>query len=170
MKRFSKVLLAVSISGLLLQGCANTRGGSDPQGVNMDVDPAVVKLSKAADEISESYRALSYAESSRVSETGIGSELDYNLDDFSEEWHKTVVLKEDYYGELEPFLRGLARLVGYDEPQVIGKSPVIPITVSMNRTKKPLAEFLVDASYQAGGRAMIVLDADDNRIQITYPQ
>lgn len=164
MKRIPKAVLAIAVSGLLLQGCAST------QEVDLSVDPAVVKLSKAADEISESYRALSYAESARVSETGIGRELDYDLDNFEPEWHRKVVLKEDYYGELEPFLRGLARLVGYDEPQVIGKTPVIPITVTMNRTKKPLAEFLVDASYQAGGRALIVLDADSSRIQITYPQ
>lgn len=164
MKHASKAFLAVAVSGLLLQGCAST------QEVNLEVDPAVVKLSKAADEISESYRSLSYAESARVSETGIGKSLDYNLDDFPVEWHRKVVLKEDYYGELEPFLRGLARLVGYGEPQIVGKSPVVPITVSMNRTKKPLAEFLVDASYQSGGRAIVVLDVDNERLQVTYPQ
>lgn len=164
MKRGSKTLLAIAVSGLMLSGCATS-----PE-VDVQVDPAVVKLSKAADEISESYRTLSYAESARVSKTGIGKSLDYAIEDFPEAWHKEVVLKEDYYGELEPFLRGLSRLVGYDEPQIVGKSPVIPITVSLNRSKKPLAEFLVDASYQAGGRALVVLDADHNRIQVTYPK
>ena len=164
MKFRSKGLLAVAVAGVLLQGC------SSAQKVDMQVDPAVVKLSKAADEISESYRALSYAESARISDKGIGETLDYDLDEFPKDWHRKVVLKEDYYGELEPFLRGLSKLVGYNEPQIVGKSPVVPITVSMNRTKKPLAEFLVDASYQAGGRAMVILDADSNRIQVTYPQ
>ncbi|KXS55152.1 MAG: defect in organelle trafficking protein DotD [Marinobacter sp. T13-3] len=164
MKIRSKGLLAVAVAGALLQGCANT------QPVDMHVDPAVVKLSKAADEISESYRALSYAESARVSEKGIGETLDYDLDEFPKEWHRKVVLKEDYYGELEPFVRGLSKLVGYKEPQILGKTPVVPITVSMNRSKKPLAEFLVDASYQAGGRAMVVLDGEHDRLQITYPQ
>ncbi|WP_349293814.1 DotD/TraH family lipoprotein [Marinobacter sp. M3C] len=64
----------------------------------------------------------------------------------------------------------MACLVGYDEPQILGNAPVIPVTVSVNRATKPLAEFLVDASYQAGGRALVVLDVDHNRIQITYPQ
>ncbi|WP_273206792.1 DotD/TraH family lipoprotein [Marinobacter subterrani] len=163
MKCVPKTLLAVAVSGMFLGGCA-----SSPE-VDVQVDPAVVKLSKAAEEISESYRTLSYAESAQVTETGIGKSLDYAVDDFPAAWHKKVVLKEDYYGELEPFLRGLSRLVGYDEPQIIGESPVIPITVSLNRAKKPLAEFLVDASYQAGGRALVVLDADHNRIQVTYP-
>ncbi|MFB2351065.1 DotD/TraH family lipoprotein, partial [Priestia megaterium] len=101
---------------------------------------------------------LSYAESARVSETGIGKALDYDKNDFPEEWQRQVVLREDFYGELESFLRGLSKLVGYDEPQIVGKSPVVPITVAINRSKKPLYEYLVDASYQAGGRAMVVLD------------
>jgi len=164
MKPGFKTLLAVAISGLMVQGCAT------PNRVNLTVDPAIVKLSEAANDISESYRTLSYAESARMSADGIGSELDYDLEDFPQEWHKKVVLQEDFYGELEPFLRGLSRLVGYDEPQVLGKTPIIPVQVAMNREKKPLAEFLVDASYQAGGRALIVLDADHSRIQITYPQ
>lgn len=164
MKTQYKSVLAVALAGLMLGGCA-----SQPD-VNVNVDPAVVKLSQAADEISESYRALSYAESATISESGIGESLDYDLGEFPEEWHRKVVLKEDYYGELAPFLRGLSRLVGYDEPQFIGKTPVIPVTVTMNRTKKPLAEFLVDASYQAGGRAMVILDSGSNRIQVTYPQ
>lgn len=148
-----------------LGGCAST-----PQDVTLDVDPGVVQLSRAADEISESYKMLSYAESARVSATGIGKTLDYDVEDFPEEWRKSVVLREDYYGELESFLRGLSRLVGYDEPQIIGKTPVVPITVAVNRSKKPLAEFLVDASYQSGGRALVVLDADRDRLQITYPE
>lgn len=164
MKTGAKTLLAVAAAGFLLQGCAT------PQQVNLDVDPAIVKLSEAANEISNSYRTLSYAESARVAASGMGSELDYDLNDFPVVWHKETVLKEDFYGELQPFLRGLSRLVGYDEPQILGNAPVIPVTVSVNRATKPLAEFLVDASYQAGGRALVVLDVDHNRIQITYPQ
>ncbi len=157
--------VGVSLSVLLMSGCA-----SKPQNVELDVDPGVVQLSKAADQISESYRMLSYAESARVSETGIGKTLDYDKNDFPEEWQRQVVLREDFYGELESFLRGLSKLVGYNEPQVVGKSPVVPITVAINRSKKPLYEYLVDSSYQSGGRAMVVLDVDHNRLQITYPQ
>lgn len=155
----------VASTAILVSGCA-----SKPQDVEMKVDPGVVQLSKAADEISESYRMLSYAESARVSETGIGRTLDYDAEDFPQAWQREVVLREDFYGELESFVRGLSKLAGYDEPQVIGKTPVVPIAVAINRSRKPLSEFLVDASYQSGGRALVVLDADRNRLQITYPE
>ncbi|ARM86200.1 DotD/TraH family lipoprotein [Marinobacter salarius] len=161
---FKKTFSAVAISALMA-GCA-----SSPQNVNLQVDPGVVQLSKAADEISESYRMLSYAESSRVTESGIGKTLDYQPSDFPQEWRREVVLREDYYGELESFLRGLSKLVGYQEPQIIGKSPVVPITVVVNRSEKPLAEYLIDASYQSGGRALVTLDPDSDRLQITYPE
>lgn len=161
---FKKTLAAIAIPALMA-GCA-----SSPQNVNLQVDPGVVKLSKAADEIAESYKMLSYAESARVTETGIGRTLDYQPEDFPQEWRREVVLREDFYGELESFLRGLSKLVGYQEPQIIGESPVVPITVSLNRTEKPLAEFLIDASYQSGGRALVTLDPDIDRLQITYPE
>ncbi|ONF42494.1 type IV secretion protein DotD [Marinobacter lutaoensis] len=159
-KTFASLLVPV-----FLAGCA-----ASPQDVTLQVDPAVVQLSKAADEIAESYRMLSYAESARVSSTGIGETLDYQASDFPEQWRREVVLKEDYYGELESFLRGLSKLVGYQEPQIIGKSPIVPITIAINRSRKPLAEFLIDASYQAGGRALVTLDPDIDRLQITYPE
>jgi len=160
-----KRFLAVALPLAILGGCA-----SSPQNVNLQVDPGVVQLSKAADEISESYKMLSYAESAQVTETGIGRTLDYQPDDFPAVWQRSVVLKEDYYGELETFVRGLSRLVGYQEPQIIGKSPVIPVTVVINRSKKPLAEYLIDASYQSGDRALVSLDPDVDRLQITYPE
>lgn len=149
----------------VLGGCAST-----PQDVTLDVDPGVVQLSRAADEISESYKMLSYAESARVSADGMGRTLDYDTDDFPEAWQRSVVLREDYYGELESFLRGLSKLVGYDEPQIVGKTPIVPIAVTINRSKKTLAEFLVDASYQSGGRALVIMDPDRDRLQITYPE
>jgi defect-in-organelle-trafficking protein DotD len=156
--------LAMALSVGLLVGCSST------QKVNLDVDPGVVALSKAADEISESYRILSYAESARISDDGIARSLDYVKDDFPKAWHKETVLREDYYGELESFLRGLSKLVGYNEPQIVGATPVIPITVALNRSKKPIFEYLIDAAYQSGGRARVILDTDMNRLQITYPE
>lgn len=70
-----------------LGGCAST-----PQDVTLDVDPGVVQLSRAADEISESYKMLSYAESARVSATGIGKTLDYDEP-------LPVVLRGGYVGD-----------------------------------------------------------------------
>jgi|SRR5680860_1890494 len=160
-KRFLVAALPIAI----LSGCA-----SSPQNVTMQVDPGVVQLSKAADEIAESYKMLSYAESAQMTDTGIGRTLDYQPGDFPQEWQRSVVLKEDYYGELETFVRGLSRLVGYQEPQIIGRSPVIPVTVVVNRSKKPLAEFLIDASYQSGDRALVTLDPDVDRLQVTYSE
>lgn len=163
-RTFSGLAIAMGCS-VLLVGC-----GASPTKTQVSVDPAIVKLSAAADEISHAYKTLSYAESAQVTETGAGQTLDYEVDQFPESWQETYVLEEDFYGELEPFLRGLSRLAGYNEPQTLGPKPVIPITVTVNRSKKPLAEYLVDASYQAGSRANVVLDSAKNRLMITYAQ
>lgn len=161
--RRSALTLAI-VAPFLLGGCAQK------QPVSIQVDPAVIKLSEAADEISRSYQMLSYSESAQVTEDTAGRALDYELTDFPTEWQEEFVLDDDFYGELEPFIRGLARLAGYGEPQIIGRRPIVPVTVTLNRDKKPLAGFLIDASYQAGSRAMVTLDAETSRLLITYPQ
>lgn len=161
--RRSIMTLAVT-APFVLGGCAAK------QPVKVQVDPAVVKLSEAADEISRAYQMLSYAESAQVTEDAAGRDMDYEITDFPAKWQDKFVLEDDFYGELEPFLRGLSRLADYDEPQIIGRRPVVPVTVTLNRDKKALAEFLIDASYQAGSRAMVTLDPDKSRLLITYPQ
>jgi hypothetical protein len=156
-KSTSAIGAAAMLSASLFAGCSTA-----PQTVNLDVDPGVVALSKAADEISESYRMLSFAESARVSETGVGQTLDYHEGDFPPAWHKEIVLREDYYGELESFLRGLSKIVGYNEPQIVGRSPVIPITIA-NEIKKFVEERLTNFSeFQAivlvGGGSLLCKD------------
>jgi defect-in-organelle-trafficking protein DotD len=165
MKRsFSQLAIAMGCTALLA-GC-----GTAPKTTSVEVDPAVVKLSAAADEISQAYKTLSYAESAQVTETGAGKTLDYDITEFPKAWQEAYVLEEDFYGELEPFLRGISRLAGYNEPRTLGPKPVIPITVTVDRSKKALAEFLIDASYQAGSRANVVMDPATNRLTITYAQ
>jgi defect-in-organelle-trafficking protein DotD len=161
--RRSAISLALT-APFVLGGCAQ-----NPP-VDLEVDPAVVKLSEAADEISRSYQMLSYAESSEAASDGAGRDMNYEISEFPAEWQEEFVLEEDFYGELEPFLRGLSRLAGYQEPQIIGRRPVVPVTVTLNRDKKALAEFLIDASYQAGTRATVTLNPDKSRLLITYPQ
>lgn len=159
------VTLTASLMAVgLLAGCASSKTNT----ARLEVDPAVVKLSEAANEISHSYRVLSYSESARLSPDGAANPMKYELSSFPAKWHKKYALEDDYYGELEPFIRGLARLVGSGEPQFLGPRPIIPIAISVNRAKKPLAEFLVDASYQAGARAKVVLDSKNN-LKIIYP-
>ena len=88
-----------------MAGCSST-----PTSTKVEVDPAIVKLSAAADEISQAYKTLSYAESAQITETGAGQTLDYSVSEFPEAWQETYVLEDDFYGELEPFLRGISRL------------------------------------------------------------
>ncbi|TBW57498.1 type IV secretion protein DotD [Marinobacter halodurans] len=146
-----------------MTGCA-----SEPKTV-VKVDPGIVKLSEAADQIAESYRVLSYAESARNTKNGAADPGQrYDPEDFPPEWRKEWVLSEPYYGELEPFLRGLSRLAGYDEPQIIGKRPVNPVIISMNKSRRALADFLVDASYQSRNRANITVSEGNNRLRIAY--
>src|SRR5690554_2185914 len=166
MKPVMKAVAVTTLSSLIaLGGCATGKK------VVVQVDPAVVKLNEAAADIAESYRQLSYAENARNSpdNTARGS-IEFSLNDFPAEWRESVALQENYYGELEPFIRGLCKLVGYDDPQIIGPSPVVPITLTVNKDRRPIADFLVDAGYQAGDRAKVILDEEHSRIQIVYPR
>lgn len=161
----SKLAIAVVAATSLLGGCAS----KEEQPTKVDVDPGLVKLSEAADDISESYRVLSYAESARNSKDGAAApDKQFDPEDFPKEWRENYTLAEPYYGELEPFLRGLSKLVGYNEPQIVGDRPVNPVVVSLNQSKRALADFLVDASYQARGRVNITLNEDSNRLRISY--
>ncbi|MGX1201197.1 DotD/TraH family lipoprotein [Marinobacter sp. MBR-105] len=159
--KLAKAGSVVLVTGVLMAGCSTKTA-------RVEVDPAVVKLSEAANEISHAYRILSYSESARLSDNGAANPLKYELSNFPKAWHAQYALEDDYYGELEPFIRGLAKLVGTGEPQVVGPRPILPIAISINRASKPLAEFLVDASYQAGARAKVVLDSK-NKLKIIYP-
>jgi len=167
MQSLRRSVLAIAVAApLVLAGCA----GQQEKHMDVSVDPAVVKLSEAANEISQSYRMLSYSESAQASPDAAARDMDYDISDFPAKWQEVYALEDDFYGELEPFVRGLSRLVGYSEPQIIGRRPVVPVTVTINRDKKPLAEFLIDASYQAGDRATVTLDPEKDRLLITYPQ
>ena len=169
--RGPRTLILAGAITLALSGCSTSgsSGNGDASESSVYVDPAMVKLTEAANEIRESHRILAYAESARSSESGAADpSKTYKPEDFPREWRQDYALAEDFYGELEPFLRGLSKVVGYDKPQVVGDRPVVPITVSMNRTKRPLGEYLVDASYQAGGRAKVTLDEEAGRLKITY--
>lgn len=155
-------------AGVCAAVLAMTGGCATPKEMTVVVDPGLVKLSEAADEIKESYRILTYAESARISTDGAASDKKYELSDFPEPWQQVYVLEDDFYGELEPFLRGLSRVAGYDEPQFVGARPTLPVVVAIQRAKRPLADFLVDASYQSGGRAKVTLDVHSNRLRVTY--
>lgn len=153
-------LIAATV--LTVSGCAS------PEKLTVVVDPGIVKLSEAADEIKESYKILSYAETARISKDGAANSEKYKLSEFPHTWQQVYVLEDDFYGELEPFLRGLSKVAGYNEPQFIGERPSLPVIVAIQRAKRPLADFLVDASYQSGGRASVTLDVRSNRLRITY--
>lgn len=150
---------------LAATGCASSTENT----AELSVDPGLVKLSEAADKIAKSHQVLSYAESAQVSDNGAAApEKRYEPEDFPKEWREEYALAEPYYGELEPFLRGLSKLVGYDEPQIVGDRPVNPVIISMNKSRRALADFLVDASYQARGRVNITVSEDTNRLRISY--
>ena len=162
-------LTAITVSAMMSFGIGITGCTTTEKTANVQVDPGLVKLSEAADSIRESYRVLSYAESAQTSSDGAAQpNKRFEPGDFPESWREHYALAEPYYGELEPFLRGLSKLAGYDEPQVVGDRPANPVVVSMNKSRRALADFLVDAAYQSRGRVNITVSEDSNRLQISY--
>lgn len=73
----------------------------------------------------------------------------------------------DWSGPIEPLVRQLARAANY-RVRVLGKSPAIPVLVSVYDKNEMLADILRDVGYQAGRRASIIVFPESRVIELRY--
>lgn len=73
----------------------------------------------------------------------------------------------DWSGPVEPLVRQIARTVNY-RVRVLGKSPAIPVLVSVYDKNMMVADILRDIGYQCGRRAAIVVYPESMVIELRY--
>lgn len=73
----------------------------------------------------------------------------------------------DWTGPIEPLIKNIAGVSGY-KVRFIGKTPPIPILVSINKQNAPLAVILRDAAFQCGNKVNIVLYPTNKVIEARY--
>lgn len=73
----------------------------------------------------------------------------------------------DWSGPVEPLVRQLAKAANY-RVRVLGRSPAIPVLVSVYDKNMMLADIIRDVGYQCGRRATIVVYPDSRIIELRY--
>lgn len=73
----------------------------------------------------------------------------------------------DWSGPVEPLVRQIAKSVNY-RTRVLGRSPAIPVMVSIYDKNMMVADILRDIGYQCGRRAAVVVYPDSRVIELRY--
>lgn len=73
----------------------------------------------------------------------------------------------DWSGPVEPLVIQLAKACNY-RVRVLGKSPAIPVLVSVYDKNTMVADILRDVGYQCGRRAAIVIYPESRLIELRY--
>lgn len=73
----------------------------------------------------------------------------------------------DWSGPVEPLIRQIAKSVNY-RTRVLGRSPAIPVLVSVYDKNMMVADILRDVAYQCGRRATVVVYPENRVIELRY--
>jgi hypothetical protein len=73
-----------------------------------------------------------------------------------------------YQGTLDKLVKTIAQTSGYDFLPSLGKKPIRGVDVIFVEEMRSLAEYLFDGGVQAGNRADVVIDMQEQTLQIVY--
>jgi len=73
----------------------------------------------------------------------------------------------DWIGPVEPLLQKIAAVTHY-RLRVIGRSPPVPVIVTIDVNDKPIADILRNATYQAAKRANVLVYPRTKVIELRY--
>lgn len=166
---FGVALIALAISGCSSNGSKKTQM---QQVVFSNADPAVqelndsaVRIARAAEQATLALSVGGKGHSTKAPSTT--REFKIDLERLPTELREPILLEHGFHGELEAFVRSLADVMSWTTV-VVGNKPVVPILVSLSEQRRPPAEFLADAGYQAGGQADVVLNPSIRQVVVKY--
>ncbi|HEU0117312.1 MAG TPA: DotD/TraH family lipoprotein [Alphaproteobacteria bacterium] len=154
-----KVLL--SLTGLvMLAGCDN---GYSPAGNNLAAEPDIVsvKLAQAADKASNALDTIAGIEQQRSPATP-------PLEDYTgapANLMQPVSIR--WSGPIDQIARQLAEHAGM-RFRVKGRTPPVPLTVTVDSYQKPILHVLRDIGLQAGHRADLAVDPNGGVVELRY--
>lgn len=143
----------------LIVGCSTVTYKRPP--VNAPADDATIKLAEAADSISHSM-----LEVARV-EKVIQPRRPTNRITIPSTANLQTRASVSWSGPIEELVNQIARSAQY-RLRVLGKTPSVPVLVSIQVEDESLAEILRDIDYQAGKKAAIQVYPDNQVIELRY--
>ncbi len=163
MKIGSSFLVAFSLLASLT-GCGGT--GTNTQYVDSSYDrrsqhAAETKLSEAATSVSRSLAELAAIERASHPHATLLSPIDPDMIGMGQ------LASIDWNGPIGPLAKKIAEASKY-KLNVLGKSPGIPILVSIFAKDTPLSDVLRDANFQCGSKANIVVYPASKIIELRY--
>ena len=119
------------------------------------------KLAEAATSISKSLAQLAEIERTTHPQKRMPSPVDPDMIGMGQ------LVSIDWSGPVGPLAKKIAKSSKY-KLKVLGRSPGIPILVSMSAKDTPLADVLRDANFQCGNKAKIVVYPASKVIELRY--
>ncbi|MFA6279413.1 MAG: DotD/TraH family lipoprotein [Bdellovibrionales bacterium] len=152
-------MMALLGAGVLVAGCGVTTTSMTPVATEPDV--VSVRLAQAAEKASKALDTLSGIEQYREPQLPAP-------DDFSSAPPAlTQLISIQWSGPIDQILQTLASRASMSY-KVVGSPSGVPLLVNLDVYQKPLIEALHDLGLQAGRRADVSVNSNNNSIEIRY--
>jgi defect-in-organelle-trafficking protein DotD len=156
--------MSVVLSAALLAACAK-----NPPAPNTMTQEQINNQVRASLVQSAAQTQASLAELSSIEKTRFQKNNTLPLANINDPALNVVVTLK-WNGPIEPLLRQMASLTGY-QFQAFGKAPFSPILVNIDDTDNPVSALTIirNADIQAGLNAQILIYQDEKVISLRYP-
>lgn len=153
---------------LLFTGCAGNNKKNVQEVVFDASDPAVQLLNESALRIARASEQAALAKSIYNSNNGVTQEYKIDLKKLPKELRDPILLEGGFNGELEIFLRSLTDAIGWENPVVLGQKPSVPYIVSFAEQRRPPAQWIADAGFQADAVADVAINVSLKQVVLRY--
>lgn len=133
-------------------------------------DPVVQSLSESALRVARAAEQAALAQSLTNKRNRVTEEYSIDLARLPGDLRHPLLLEGGFNGELEIFVRSVADSIGWPAPMILGNRPGTPLMVSFTEQRRPPAQWLADAGYQAGAMAKISINPKLRQIVIRYSE
>jgi len=154
----NKRLLILFIASLLLAGCTATY--KKPP-YNRPSDDASIKLAEAANSVSDSMMQMA-----RIEKVITPPRKDNTLT-IPNAYNLQARASVDWSGPIAEITARVAKAAHF-RLRVLGKSPAIPILISLDVKDESLAEILRNIDYQAGKKAFLHVYPNSQVVELRY--
>ena len=155
----NKKLLLLWLVAALLVGCAHSTFKKPP--MNDPSDDASIKLAEAANSVSDSMMQMA-----RVEKVIRPPSKDNTLT-IPNAYNLQARASVDWAGPIEEVTERVAKAAHF-RLRVLGKTPAVPVLVSLTIEDQSLAEILRDIDYQAGKKAYIHVYPNSQVVELRY--
>ncbi|MFT4058581.1 MAG: type IVB secretion system lipoprotein DotD [Legionella sp.] len=153
-------LVMLFIASLLLASCKHAVFFKKPP-ANNPSDDATIKLAEAAVSVSDSMQEMA-----RIEKVVTPPHKD-NLLTIPNAYNLQARASVDWSGPIEELTARIAKAAHY-KIRVLGKTPAIPVLISLTIKDQSLAEILRDIDYQAGKKAHIHVYPNSQVVELRY--